>query len=201
MVQELGEKSLYKKGSLKQNFKPVPSRQIIGQENALDALNFAVNLSAPNAHLVCLGPKGVGRTSLTLDILHQFAENKPAPDDWIYVANFNDLLHPTPIALPAGQVFLFAQKMAHAVESVRENLKALFSDESHQIQLAHIRQKYTAQKQADFNRLAESVATPFTVLSKTQNGIAVNPIKNGQILAPEVFNNLPIEERKFLLKE
>ena len=91
--------------------------------------------------------------------------------------------------------------MARVVENVRENLKALFSDESYQIQLAHIRQKYIAQKQADFNRLAESVATPFTVLSRTQNGIAVNPIKNGQILPPEVFNNLPIEERKFLLNE
>ena len=91
MVRELGEKNLYKKGSLKRDFKPVPSRQIIGQEGALNALNFAVNLSAPNAHLVCLGPKGVGRTSLTLDILRQFAENRPAPDDWVYVADFDDL--------------------------------------------------------------------------------------------------------------
>ena len=201
MVQELKEKDLYKKGSLKRDFKPVSSRQIIGQEKALNALNFAVNLSAPNAHLVCLGPKGVGRTSLTLDILHQFAENKPAPQDWIYVADFNDLLHPMPIALPAGQGPIFAQKVARVVENIRESLKTLFSDEKYQIGLAHIKQKYAAKKQADFNRLSDAVATPFTGLSKTSNGIVVNPIKDGQILTPDAFNTLPLEERKFLLSE
>ena len=201
MVQELAEKDLYKRGSLKQGFRPKPSRQIVGQERALNALNFAVNLSAPNAHLICLGPKGVGRTSLTLDILHQFAENKPASQDWVYVADFDDLLHPTPISLPPGEGDLFVQKMAHAVESLKEGLKNLFSDESYQIRLAHIKQKYTAQKQADFNRLVSAVATPFTVLSKTPTGIVVSPVKNGQTLVPDTFNNLPVEERKFLLSE
>lgn len=201
MVQELREKDLYKRGSLKRDFKPKPSRQIIGQDQALNALNFAVNLSAPNAHLVCLGPKGVGRTSLTLDILRQFAENKPAPQDWIYVADFNDLLHPMPIALPAGQGSLFVQKMARVIDSIRDNLKALFSDENYQIGLAHIKQKYAAEKQADFNRLATAVATPFTALSKTPDGIVVSPTKDGQILTPDIFNTLPMEERKFLLGE
>ena len=201
MVQELGEKDLYKKGSLKRDFRPKASRQIIGQDRALNALNFAVNLSAPNAHLVCLGPKGVGRTSLTLDILRQFAENKPAPQDWLYVADFNDLLHPMPIALPAGYGPVFSKKMARVVENIRDNLKSLFSDENYQIQLAHIKQKYAAEKQADFNRLAENVASPFTVLSKNPNGIVVSPIKDGQILTPDVFNSLPLEERKFLLNE
>ena len=201
MTLKLGEKFLYQKGTLKRDFKPTPSRQIIGQEKALNALNFAANLSAPNAHLVCLGPKGVGRTSLTLDILRQFAENKPAPDDWIYVADFNDLLHPIPIPLPAGQGPTFAKKMAHLINNVQESLKTLFSDENYQIQLAHIRQKYVAEKQADFNRLADRVASPFTTLSKTSNGIVVSPIKDGQILVPDVFNALPVEERKFLLNE
>ena len=58
MIQELEEVKLYKKGGLPSTFKAIPSRQIIGQERALNALNFAVNLSAENAHLVCLGPKG-----------------------------------------------------------------------------------------------------------------------------------------------
>lgn len=201
MLQELREKDLYKKGSLKRDFKPNPSRQIVGQERALNALNFAVNLSATDAHLVCLGPKGVGRTSLTLNILHQFAENKPAPQDWIYVADFDDLLHPTPMALPAGQGRVFAQKMARAVENIRENLPSLFSNEGYQIQLAHIQQKYMSQKQADFNRLSAAVLTPFTKLSKTAEGVVVSPVKDGQILTPEAFNNLPIEDRKFLLSE
>ncbi len=201
MTQELGEKDLYKKGTLKKDFRPKASRHIIGQERALKSLNFAVNLSTPNAHLVCLGPKGVGRTSLTLDILRQFAENKPAPDDWIYVADFKDLLHPIPIALSAGQGSLFALKMALAIDSLKAELKTLFSDETYQIGLAHIKQKYVAQKQADFNRLAEAVATPYTTLSKTAGGIVVSPLKNGQVLAPDDFNCLPIEERKFLLNE
>ncbi len=201
MAYKLGEKDLYKKGSLKKDFKPKSSRQIIGQDRALNALNFAVNLSAPNAHLVCLGPKGVGRTSLTLDILRQFAEHKPAPNDWVYVADFNNLLHPVPIALPAGEGTIFARKMTHVVESLKEGLKTLFSDENYQIQLAHIKQKYAAQKQADFNRLAKAVETSFTVLSKTPGGVVVSPVKNSKILVPDAFNALPVEERKFLLCE
>ena len=201
MAYKLGEKDLYKKGGLKKDFKPKSSCRIIGQDRALNALNFAVNLAAPNAHLVCLGPKGVGRTSLTLNILHQFAENKPAPQDWVYVADFNDVLHPVPIALPAGEGIIFARKMARVVESLKEGLKSLFSDENYQIQLAHIKQKYTAQKQAEFSRWEKAVETPFTVLSKMDNGVIVSPVKNGQILTPDAFNALPVEERKFLLSE
>ena len=201
MIQELEEVKLYKKGGLTSAFKPVPSRQIIGQERALDALNFAVNLSAENAHLVCLGPKGVGRTSLTLDILRQFAENKPTPVDWVYVANFQELLRPKTVTLPAGQGALFAQKMARQTDLLRADLKTVFSDETYQIQLAHLKQKYAAAKQADFNRLAEAVATPFTGLSRTPEGIVVTPLKNGQILTPEAFNALPLEERKVCLNE
>ena len=198
---QLGRKSLYRKGQIPKEFRPVPSRRIMGQEKAVEALNFAVNLPAPNAHLICLGPKGVGRTSLTLNILQQFAENRPTPKDWVYVANFNHLAQPKPIAFPAGEGEAFAHKMARATQGLRADLKAIFSDESYQIRVAHIKQKYAAEKQADFNRLADSVAGPFTMLAKNANGIVVTPIKDGTVLTPDVFNNLPVEERKFLLGE
>ena len=81
---QLNQSDLYISGSLTKNDWPIhPCRQIIGQNRALSALNFGIQLKDNQTHLFCLGPKGVGRTSLTLDIVRQYALCCPPPKDWI----------------------------------------------------------------------------------------------------------------------
>ena len=42
---------------------------------------------------------------------------------------------------------------------------------------------------SDFERLSNAVASPFTRLSRTPNGIVVTPVKNGQPLTSDIFNH------------
>ena len=61
---------------------------IIGQERALEALNFGIHMDAPGYNVFCAGPKGVGRTTLSLSAVKKYAANCAAPDDWCYIHNF-----------------------------------------------------------------------------------------------------------------
>jgi DNA helicase TIP49 (TBP-interacting protein) len=55
--------------------------EIIGQERALEALNFGIHMDAAGYNVFCAGPKGVGRTSLSLSTVKKYAASCAAPDD------------------------------------------------------------------------------------------------------------------------
>ena len=61
--------------------KILPSKAILGQNRALSAINFGIQMPPNGYHIVSSGPKGVGRTSLTLDVISQYAKTLPTPDD------------------------------------------------------------------------------------------------------------------------
>ena len=63
---------------------------LIGQERAIEALNFAVRMRGKGYNVYALGATGTGRHSMVEDLLRRRAEKEPTPPDWCYVNNFGD---------------------------------------------------------------------------------------------------------------
>src|SRR5205823_9989709 len=61
---------------------------LIGQERAVEALNFAVRIRAKGYNVYALGAGGTGRHAMVEDLLRARAETEPSPPDWCYVNNF-----------------------------------------------------------------------------------------------------------------
>ena len=169
---QLKSDDLYVSGGLTKKDWPVKAcRQIVGQDRALSALNFGIQLKDDHAHLFCLGPKGVGRTSLTLDIVRQYAATCPTPNDWVYVMNFDQPLQPKAFSLRPGQAIPFAKQIAMLKNTLKKEIKNAFNGENYRLHLRQIQQQQQIEKQNRFDQLAKEVDTQNVALVKTPEGL------------------------------
>src|SRR5215472_11262190 len=76
---------------------------LIGQERAVEAMQFAVRMRRKGYNVYALGASGSGRHNLVEDLLARQAESEPTPPDWCYVNNFADPQRPRRLQLPPGR--------------------------------------------------------------------------------------------------
>ncbi len=200
---ELTDKKTYAPGRLTEtDVKAIKGeRPIVGQERALEALAFGIRMDAAGYNIFCAGPKGVGRTSLTLETVRSFAATQPTPEDWVFVHNFEVPHKPLALHLPAGKARPFERDIKKMVDMLKNVISVAFTDEVYRIHVAHIEQKFRSEKEAYFTHLQNLVETSHVALMRLPTGVAVAPAKEGQVLTPEVFNQLPKSERKVILDQ
>ncbi|MBR4927561.1 MAG: AAA family ATPase [Alphaproteobacteria bacterium] len=175
--------------------------EIIGQERALEALNFGIRMNAAGYNIFCAGPKGVGRTTLSLSAVKKYASTCAAPDDWCYIHNFETPHQPIAVSFPAGSGKTFAKTMKKMIEALRSGMTLAFSDASYKTQLAAIESKFKNEKDAYFDKLQSLITEKNVTLVKTAAGVLVAPTVDGKILEPETFNKLPKATRKSILEQ
>ncbi len=174
---------------------------IIGQDRAMEALSFGIRMQANGYNIFCAGPKGVGRTSLSLEVIRQYAATQKTPDDWCFVHNFDIPHKPIALNFPAGKGRVFERDVKKLAQTLRTQVATTFSDETYQIKIARIEQKYAAEKEAFFKKLKDLVESKNVTLTKTDSGVVVGPVRGGQLLTPESFNKLPKTTRKSILEQ
>ena len=62
--------------------------EILGQERAMEALQFGVGIRREGYNLFVLGPPGIGKYSVARRYLERSAETAAPPPDWCYLHNF-----------------------------------------------------------------------------------------------------------------
>ncbi len=67
-----------------------PLDQVIGQERAVRAITFGLEMKSAGYHIFVTGPEGTGKTTIVQDIIHKAAKALPTPADWCMVNNFKD---------------------------------------------------------------------------------------------------------------
>ncbi|MDY6407091.1 MAG: ATP-binding protein, partial [Pseudomonadota bacterium] len=200
---ELTANEIYKASLLtdKDLLKLKSGQKIIGQDQALEAINFGIRMDANGYNIFCTGPKGVGRTSLSLDTVRKYAQTLPTPDDWCFVHNFQVPHQPVALHFPAGGGRQFEKDIQKFAETLKKQLLALFSDESYKIKVAHIEQKYRSAKEEFFELLKKAVEDENVTLVRADDGVVVAPKLNGKALEPDSFNKLPRNRRKTILEQ
>lgn len=79
-----------------------PLSEIIGQERAVEALEFGLEMKSGGFNLYVSGPVGTGKGTLIRQMVTRLAKAGPAPADWCYVNNFQDASRPVCLSFPAG---------------------------------------------------------------------------------------------------
>ena len=67
-----------------------PFEGIIGQDRALSALKFGLNIRKSGFNIFVSGLAGTGKTTVIKSFLDALATKKEIPSDWCYVYNFKD---------------------------------------------------------------------------------------------------------------
>jgi len=84
-----------------------PLDEIIGQDRAIRALRFGIDIKERGFNIYVAGVPGTGRTTTVRNFLEEVAKTKPVPKDWCYVYNFQNPYQPNAIGLPPGKARVF----------------------------------------------------------------------------------------------
>src|SRR5579862_3082498 len=169
---------------------------LIGQERAVEALNFAVRVRGKGYNVYALGASGTGRHTMVEELLRHRAESEPTPPDWCYVNNFDDPQQPRRMQLPAGRGGVLAAAMKRLVAELRAALPAAFERDDYRARHEAIEQQFKERSEAAFGALQRRAEGRNITLMRTPMGLALAPTRAGKVLTPEQFGELPPEERQ-----
>ena len=171
----------------------------LGQDRALAAVELGINIQSKGYNLFCLGPEGTGKSSLVKRVLAKEAKNRPTPEDWAYVYNFDEPYKPC--AIPAGKASAFAKDIDKLVELFSTNIPAIFESDEYKAGVSIIQEKYKQSKEKYIKMLQKKAKGKSVSLLHMPVGLVVAPVKNGEVLSPEAFDELPEEEKKQLIED
>ncbi len=173
----------------------------LGQDRAISAVELGIHIKSRGYNLFCLGPEGTGKTSLVKRILEKEAKNRPTPKDWAYVYNFEEPYKPLAISFPAGMACDFAKDVDELIEIFSDNLPSLIESEEYKNAIGEIRQKYKSKKDEYIEVLQKKAKGKKVSLLHMQMGLVVAPMKDGEVLSPDAFDQLPEDEKKVIMDD
>lgn len=100
---------------------------LVGQERAVEAVEFGIAMQRPGFNVFAFGPHGSGKRSLVQLLLEQRAAGEPVPPDRRYVNNFDDPRRPRCLKLPTGRAVPLRDAMKRLVSELRIVLPPLSS--------------------------------------------------------------------------
>lgn len=168
----------------------------LGQDRAISAVELGINIKSKGYNLFCFGPEGTGKMSLVKRILEKEAILRPTPNDWAYVYNFDEPHKPNAICFAAGTATDFAKDVDNLIDELKNYIPTIPDSEEYKAALEIIRQKYKSKKD-DYIKILQKKARGKSVsLLHMPVGIVVAPVKDGEVLSPEAFEQLSTEDKQ-----
>ena len=169
---------------------------MIGQERAVRATSFGIDIESPGYHIFALGPAGTGKATMIKDLLKRKSAGRSAPDDWCYVNNFEDSDRPRLLRLPVGKGSKFQADMDRFVEDLGREIPRAFASKDYEKEHEKIDTKFQDKRQALFKEIEKVTASKNFALLQTPRGMTLAPVINGNVSTPEQFNQLDEKERE-----
>jgi lon-related putative ATP-dependent protease len=169
--------------------------EIIGQARALDAVRFGIGIRRHGYNLFVLGPPGMGKHTVVRQFLEERSAAEPRPDDWCYVNNFQQADKPCALRLPAGRGSKLRRDVAQLVDECAAAILGAFESEEYQARAQEVEDERKERHERAFRELQEQAERQGVALLRTPAGFAFAPMRKGEVLSPEDFEQLPQEEQ------
>ncbi|MBD3288315.1 AAA family ATPase [candidate division KSB1 bacterium] len=168
---------------------------IIGQERAVESLQFGLNIKGVGFNTYVAGPPGIGKMTSVKSFIEKVASKKETPPDWCYVNNFSDSYNPKVIQLPAGKGCDLKKDMEYLVEHIQQELPKSFESDDYNARKDEIMNNLN-QKREELSRELNNRANEegFTI-QPSPVGIMIIPVKDGEPLKDSEFQSLSEDER------
>jgi lon-related putative ATP-dependent protease len=173
-----------------------PLEDVIGQQRAVQAINFGLNMTSPGYNIFVTGIEGTGKTTIVQDIIGEHARSLSTPCDWCLVNNFQDEYRPVAIAVPSGKATVFSKQIQRLIDDVRQRLPKAFEDKLFEEKKNNLQQNFEEQERAIFRGLETAAEKRQLTVQKTTAGIQSIPLHNGEPMSRKAFDQLPAAERE-----
>ena len=172
-----------------------PLDQVIGQERAVRAITFGLEMKSTGYHIFVTGPEGTGKTTIVQEIIHKAAKALPTPPDWCMVNNFKDEYRPRALPVQPGHAARFAKSLSRLVSDLNIRLPKEFQADPFREKVIEIQKKYGQQRKVHVDALDRSALEKHLKVEKTPSGYQTIAMNGESPYTEEEFANLTDQDR------
>ncbi|CRI59170.1 Lon protease family protein [Pseudomonas sp. CCOS 191] len=173
-----------------------PFRGVLGQERAVEALQFGVAMPRPGYNVYVMGEPGTGRFSFVKRYLKAEGKRQHTPADWLYVNNFEDSREPRALELPAGSAQAFLSDMNGLIDNLLATFPAVFEHPSYQQKKSAIDRAFNQRYDRALDVIERASLEKDVALYRDSSNVAFTPMADGKALDEAEFAQLPEELRE-----
>ncbi|HIF9176763.1 TPA: Lon protease family protein [Photobacterium damselae] len=196
-VQPLSSDKLYRESELNGLAKEIkstkqlaPIDEIVGQERAQRAVEFAMSIKEKGYNIYAIGRNGLGKRTMVLRYLNRHDPNGNGHTlyDWCYVSNFDNSRSPKVLKLPAGSGLPFKKDIEQLMKRLVKSLPLAFDNEMYYSRADKLKQQL-AEKQGEILQAISSQAQA--------NNISVTVTAQGEYQMVAMNGEQPHTEESF----
>ncbi len=179
-----------------------PLKEFIGQQRAIDSINFGLAVGRAGYNLFLTGLSGTGKAATVKSRLQRFIKEREVKGikyeiyDWCYVYNFSVPDQPRILNLPQGLGRSFSNHMDELLKTLREEIPKTLGSEEYNKRKQEIMEGHQRRYQDSLDALDKEAAEKSLMVQLSPMGAAVVPLRDGKPLSREEFLTLPESERE-----
>ncbi|WP_144170497.1 Lon protease family protein [Pseudomonas sp. Kh13] len=173
-----------------------PFRGVLGQERAVEALQFGVAMPRPGYNVYVMGEPGTGRFSFVKRYLKAEGKRQQTPADWVYVNHFDDTREPRALELPSGSAGAFIADMNGLIDNLLSTFPAVFEHPSYQQKKGAIDRAFNQRYDRALDVIERASLEKDVALYRDASNVAFTPMADGKALDEAEFAQLPEEVRE-----
>ena len=174
-----------------------PLKEFIGQNRAIDSINFGLAVERSGYNLFLTGLTGTGKAATIQARLQKFLEEKASKGiqyqiyDWCYVYNFSAPDQPCILKLPQGFGKSFSNHMEDLLKKLREEIPKTFGSEEYTKRKQQIMEEHQRRYQETMDDLDREANAKNLMVQLSPMGAAVVPMVDGKVIPREEFLKFP----------
>ena len=200
-IQRLNTEQLYQVAELeklpcKSTKELAPIDEIVGQERAQKAVEFAMSIKEKGYNIYAIGRNGLGKRTMILRYLNRHTHEVEELFDWCYIANFEDIRTPKVLKLPRGVGSSLKQDIEKLMRKLIKAMPLAFDNEMYFSRADRLKNQLAAKQQAALEAISQEAKKNGVNLTITTQGDYQFVAMNGDELhTEESFDLLSPEEQ------
>ncbi|MCU0589298.1 MAG: AAA family ATPase [Syntrophobacteraceae bacterium] len=177
----------------------VPEKKVVGQERAIDAINFGMGMKERGYNIFVAGPAKAGLTYTAKTFIEEQARKEPTPPDWCYVYNFKEPDKPKSLNVSAGRGKVLKKDLQEFIQTLLAKIPEVFDSDDYRAKEAEVHQAFEKSRREIIDNLSQIAKEEGFILQFSQVGMVIIPAnKEGEPMTQEDLRHLEEEERKVL---
>ncbi len=174
-----------------------PIDEIVGQERAQKAVEFAMSIKEKGYNIYAIGRNGLGKRTMILRYLNRHTHESSSLYDWCYVANFEDTRTPKVLKLPVGTGVKFRQDMEKLMTKLVKAIPLAFDNEMYFTRAEKLKTQLAQKQQNELEEISKKAKQKNISLILTTQGDYQFIAMNGEELhTEESFEQLSQKEQQ-----
>ncbi|MDN3715834.1 Lon protease family protein [Vibrio breoganii] len=171
----LSSKALYREANLDafacKSTKDIPPiDEIVGQERAQSAVEFAMSIREKGYNIYAIGRNGLGKRTMILRYLKRHPFDLHELYDWCYVANFDDIRVPKVLKLPRGVGLSLRADIEKLMTKLLKAIPLAFDNEMYFSRADRLKNQLTNKQNSALEHLTKEAKEKSISLSITTQG-------------------------------